>query len=295
MKNKMKNIENNIKIIPIKSYKNLKESKRLIYEDNINKSGIYRWTNLITNKSYVGSAINLTKRFRNYLSVKHLKLVLLKAKSIIHSSMLKNNYENFELDILEYCEKDSLIEREQFYIDLLKPEYNILETAGSRLGSKHTLDSKKKMSIKSRGRKILYDNKVSRVYLPKLVNSDTRLKLALRNRGVNVKIFDSSNILVNEFTTIKSAANYMGINYNTISKIYETGISYDGFIYKFEPKDLRVWVYDSENKFIEVLENAKKVSENYNLPKSTLSNYIKSGKLYKNSFYFYNSKNKPIN
>jgi hypothetical protein len=28
---------------------------------------------------------------------------------------------NFKLDILEYCEKSHLIEREQYYLDLLKP------------------------------------------------------------------------------------------------------------------------------------------------------------------------------
>jgi len=40
-------------------------------------------------------------------------------------------HSNFKLEILEYCEADRLIilEREQYYIDLLKPEYNILKIA----------------------------------------------------------------------------------------------------------------------------------------------------------------------
>lgn len=33
-----------------------------------------------------------------------------------------------------------LLEREQYYIDTLNPEYNILKIAGSRLGVKHTLE-----------------------------------------------------------------------------------------------------------------------------------------------------------
>lgn len=32
----------------------------------------------------------------------------------------------------------SLVQREQYYLDLFKPEYNILNTAGSVLGLKHT-------------------------------------------------------------------------------------------------------------------------------------------------------------
>lgn len=57
---------------------------------------------------------------------------------MVYSSLLKNGYSNFSFEILEYCEKSLAIKREQYYIDLYKPEYNILKTAGSRLGSKHS-------------------------------------------------------------------------------------------------------------------------------------------------------------
>lgn len=45
------------------------------------------------------------------------------------------------IGILEFCPKDSLIEREQFYLDKLQPEYNILKIAYSSLGYKHTIES----------------------------------------------------------------------------------------------------------------------------------------------------------
>jgi group I intron endonuclease len=38
------------------------------------------------------------------------------------------------------------LEREQYYLDKLKPEYNILKYAGSSFGYKHTEESKKKMT-----------------------------------------------------------------------------------------------------------------------------------------------------
>jgi group I intron endonuclease len=44
---------------------------------------------------------------------------------IIQRALLKYGYSNFTLDILEYCELDVLIEREEYYINILKPEYNI--------------------------------------------------------------------------------------------------------------------------------------------------------------------------
>jgi len=42
-------------ILPIKTY-NASKDKSLIYTENKNKSGIYRWNNLIRGKSYVGSS-----------------------------------------------------------------------------------------------------------------------------------------------------------------------------------------------------------------------------------------------
>lgn len=73
--------------------------------------------------------------------------------------LIKNGYENFKLEILEYIAFDCkislkekrkiLTEREQYYLDLLKPEYNILKTAGSRLGAKHSPKTKKLIREKS--------------------------------------------------------------------------------------------------------------------------------------------------
>jgi group I intron endonuclease len=58
----------------------------------------------------------------------------------------------FRLEILEYCPISIVLDREQFYIDKLNPEYNILKIAGSNLGYKHTEASLKLMSIASKSR-----------------------------------------------------------------------------------------------------------------------------------------------
>jgi len=50
------------------------------------------------------------------------------SKSVIYSALLKNGHGSFKLDIIEYCNKADII-REQYYLDLLKPEYNILKVA----------------------------------------------------------------------------------------------------------------------------------------------------------------------
>lgn len=67
------------------------------------------------------------------------------------NAILKYGIANFSLYILEYCEPDIIIEREQFYLDLLKPEYNICKIAYSALGRKLSEEAKINLSIKHRG------------------------------------------------------------------------------------------------------------------------------------------------
>ena len=49
----------------------------------------------------------------------------------INKALLKYGYSGFQLEILEYCEPSDVIDREQYYIDLLVPECNILKITGS--------------------------------------------------------------------------------------------------------------------------------------------------------------------
>jgi len=69
---------------------------------------------------------------------------------LINKALLKYGYYNFSLEVLEYCDYSKLIIREQYYIDKLNPEYNILKIAGTNLGFKHSNISKLKMSLKTK-------------------------------------------------------------------------------------------------------------------------------------------------
>lgn len=102
------------------------------------KSGIYKIENKITKDIYIGSSINLSNR-----KSRHFKDL---ERNIHHSIILqravnKYNIKNFEFIVLENCAKEKLIEREQYYLDLLQPLYNILSIAGSSLGCKHSKET----------------------------------------------------------------------------------------------------------------------------------------------------------
>ena len=49
----------------------------------------------------------------------------------MYKAFLKYGYSNI---ILEYCDKSYTIKREQYFLDLLKPSYNLCSKAGSSLG-----------------------------------------------------------------------------------------------------------------------------------------------------------------
>jgi group I intron endonuclease len=115
----------NKKIKPVVCYINAEKYKFTIYRQNKNKSGIYKWTNIKTGKFYIGSSMNLTERFKFYFCPKCLIGKLLKSRSYIYDSLLRDGYSNFNLEILEYCDVKILLEREQYYFNILNPEYNI--------------------------------------------------------------------------------------------------------------------------------------------------------------------------
>ena len=144
----MKKLRNELKgkageINPVKVYENVDLQKLQILAENKGKAGVYLFTNLTNGKSYVGSSVNLSRRFYLYYNINHL---LKQISSLICRALLKHGYSNFKLEILEYCDPKNVIKREQYYMDLLNPEYNVLKTAGSSLGRKHSVEAKAKIS-----------------------------------------------------------------------------------------------------------------------------------------------------
>ena len=100
-------------------------------------------------KTYIGSSSNLANRLYLYYNLGYL----MNNNQNINKALIKYGYAKFSLEILVYCEPEDCIKIEQYYIDLLKPEYNILKIAGSALGYKHTEENKKRISDSMKGNK----------------------------------------------------------------------------------------------------------------------------------------------
>jgi hypothetical protein len=114
--------------------------------------------------------------------------------------------------------------------------------------------------------------------MPKMQH-ETKLKLSLRSIGMNVKVYDSFNSFVMEFSTINSTAKHFGVSSSTIKRVLKNGMSYKNFFFKSEIIDNRILVYDYSHKLIKVLDNRSDTSRLFNIPTTTLTRYIQSGKL----------------
>jgi uncharacterized FlaG/YvyC family protein len=157
--------------------------------------------------------------------------------------------------------KKTLLEKEQYYLDNINPSLNTCKIADSPLVVKRDIMFSINLSKSRRGKSNKLNTEVNKIdNLTKIVTKETRLLISSRCQGVRVKVFDKSNNLINEFPTITSAALHFGVNGKTIGMIFKTGKSYDNYVYKFEVKDTKIWVYDSNNKLFKMLENIKQTS-----------------------------------
>ena len=211
---------NNINIIPVVSYFNADKNKFIVYKENKNKSGIYRWNNLITSKSYIGSSISLGNRFSSYYSLAYLKRKVGKGSSIIYNSLLKHGYNNFSLDILEYCEPSILIKREQYYLDILKPEYNILKIAGSSFGYKHSPETLLKFKERRLSPEALINLKLAKK--GKAPTSPLRRINHLLATGHITTVVNKKDNSIKVYNSIRAVSRDIGINPGTIANYINT-------------------------------------------------------------------------
>ena len=84
----------------------------------MNKIGIYKITNTVNGKFYIGSSRNIFHRWSKH------KYDSKRISRPLYDDMREFGFDQFELTILEECSVDELKVREQYYIEMLKPEYN---------------------------------------------------------------------------------------------------------------------------------------------------------------------------
>jgi group I intron endonuclease len=150
---------------------------------------------------------------------------LMKDKRPIGFALLKYGYSNFRLEILEYCEKKEAVLREQYYLDLFEPEYNILKVAGSTLGFKHSEKTINHMKILH-----LIDNEVrknrSLARLGVKASDETRAKISAATTaliGIPVRVKNVNTNEETEYVNLTEAGKALGVSRTAIKKALDLG------------------------------------------------------------------------
>jgi len=194
------------------------------------KSGVYKITNVITDKIYVGSTLDFDGRWWDHK--KRLK------KGNHHSIKLQRSYNiygenNIIFEILEVCDKGVLLIREQYYMDLYdsyKNGYNCRPKAENHLGAKRSEESRKKMS------------ESAKKYERQPHSEETKRKISLANKGkiswakgkkqtkehtINaskshckkIEQYDMNGNFIKEWDSIKSCAKNLNLDKGAIWKV----------------------------------------------------------------------------
>lgn len=132
------------------------------------KSGIYIIICMPTMKSYIGSAVNIKSRLGTHRNLLRNKKHWI---SYFQNSWNKYGEADFEFHVIEYCQKEKLIEREQFYLDIFKAVrhgFNLNKKAASTLGYKQTKNACENVA---RARKRLFKNPIFREKYNKMMKS----------------------------------------------------------------------------------------------------------------------------
>jgi len=157
------------------------------------RTGVYCIRNLFDGKCYIGST---TRGFAHRWKI-HLSDL---RENDHHNHRLQRAWNEcgeaaFEFDMIEECESEKCIEREQYWINELKPAYNICLVAGSSFGLKRgpmSIEHKNKIAKAGIGRPCSTETRQKRSLAliryyqengPHQFSEETRQKISIKGKG----------------------------------------------------------------------------------------------------------------
>ncbi len=255
----------------VKVYEDAYDMRKDILKENKGKSGIYMLTNKLTNDIYIGQSVDISKRFRNYFNLSYIKS---KGSFIISRALIKYEYSNFSVTILEYCDKYDLIIREQYYFNKLNPQYNILKISGSSRDFKHSEETKTKISKSLKG---IYKKEKSALF-GRTHTKETRKLMSLKKARNNNPLFGKTQSkdtielirqkalgrIHSEETKLKMSA----VRGNPVNIYEKCSSASEGF------------------KLIGSFVSARRAGKFLDISGSTVIRYMNSGKIFKERYKF---------
>lgn len=85
--------------------------------------GVYMITNTVNGKKYIGSSVNVASRISQHFTTACRKY---RDKSEFYQDVSELGRDVFTCELLEECTPENKIEREHYWWEILKPEYNLM-------------------------------------------------------------------------------------------------------------------------------------------------------------------------
>ena len=153
-------------------------------------SGIYQIENKINSKVYIGSSNNIKRRWQKHKALlRHNK----HPNSHLQAAWNKYGEDNFIFSIIELCNIDSLLDREQYFINTRNPEYNQTLIAGK---VEMTTDRRMKLS-----------RSITQAY------KDSRMQKAIKT----IYQYDLKGNYIREYASLGEASNTLNIPISNLS------------------------------------------------------------------------------
>lgn len=248
---------------------------------------IYKITNLINNKVYIGkTSRSLETRWQEHRK----NFYKLQDKMAIHMAMFKYGSEAFDLEKIENCNESNINEREQYWIDY----YNSYNNGyNSTLGGEGSVkvDYQEVLSLWKQGlnlQQITNKMKIDRHTASNILKiyNITEKEIFRRGIGRPVLQYTLEGKFVNRFDSITDAVNNMGKNnigaiknccnktsksaYNFLWKYEDDNTSIEEIIYDFKKsgkgKTKKVLQYDLNDNFIQKHNSCREAARTINAP-----------------------------
>jgi group I intron endonuclease len=233
-------------ITPVKSYNNLhlKQTQYAILTYNKQKACVYLIYNTVNGNSYIGSATSnrINMRFRNHC------IHSTGGSKPLTRAIHKYGLNKFSFHIIEYftgfVQKENfnknhlqLLALETSYLLKYKPIYNILPTAGSSVGLKHTAESinKMKSNYSDQRREFIRNLNKDKALsdLTKKLMSDRKIE-RFKDEGLKAQflldvkhtlfpkkqvfLYDSKGVLISQYDSVNMVSQIFSCDRKTVRK-----------------------------------------------------------------------------
>lgn len=201
-------------------------------------NGIYKITNIANNKFYIGSCSSKTYLYER---LKHHQQDLINnnhCNIYLQKSYNKYGIENFYYEIIEECLPEKCIIKEQYWIDLLNPHYNLLKKAGSSFGRVVSQETANKISNSNKkfwsipeNKELMIEKFRNRKRIAPYKKGYKNSKYTFSEKGINaIKEKKSKKVINNDtgeiYNSLKEASNKLSSHESYLSKLLNGKINF---------------------------------------------------------------------